>query len=81
LQNNAVEKVVDSLRKEEEEEGSMVVPAHTVSYPKTMVVKTLNADLTFVAMLGPVITLYLAFIAKIFFRFGRTDKRRLYLFP
>ena len=49
----------------------MVVTAHAISYPETMVVVTLDATTAFVAVMATVWAFYLTLVAIEFLRFLR----------
>ena len=69
-ESDKIKQIVDSLKEKEKIEGSMIVPSHTIANPKTMMIESLHAYLTFSAMFSSVVTSYLAYIAKSFRRFS-----------
>lgn len=60
VDENEVQGVVGGLVEKEEVKGEVVVSAHAIAYPETMVVEAFDADLAFSAVLSPVITSYIA---------------------
>ena len=69
-ESDKIKQIVDGLKEKEKVKWSMIVPSHTIANPKTMMVESLHAYLTFSAMFGSVVTSYLAYITKSFRRFS-----------
>jgi hypothetical protein len=55
----------------------MIMPSHTTTNPKTVMIKSFNTNLTFSAMFCPIVTGYIAYLAEYLLRFLRTQQTGL----
>ena len=69
-ESDKIKQIIDGLKEKKKVERSMIVPSHTITNPKTMMIESLHTYLTFSAMFSSVVTSYLAYITKSFRRFS-----------
>jgi hypothetical protein len=63
-----LEQIIEALGEKKKVKLTMIVPAYTISQPKTMMVKSLDASTAFAAVFCAVFTYFLAVSTEMLFR-------------